>query len=102
VDDSEVWMQAEVFERDIGLVAEGQAVEILCEAYPGSAVPRQSVFHPAASRPRHANRARARRSRQSGPASAGGHVRHCHAADPHRQSRDGRRRSAFGVAPRGR
>jgi len=36
VDDSEVWMQAEVFERDIGLVAEGQAVEILCEAYPGA------------------------------------------------------------------
>lgn len=34
VDDSTVWMQAEVFERDLGLVKLGQAVEITTEAYP--------------------------------------------------------------------
>jgi Cu(I)/Ag(I) efflux system membrane fusion protein len=34
VDDATVWMQAEVFERDLGLVREGQAVEISSEAYP--------------------------------------------------------------------
>lgn len=32
---SAVWMQAEVFERDIGLVQLGQAIEITTEAYPG-------------------------------------------------------------------
>lgn len=32
---SVVWMQAEVFERDIGLVKVGQIVEIRSEAYPG-------------------------------------------------------------------
>lgn len=32
---STVWMQAEVFERDMGLVKHGQAVEISSEAYPG-------------------------------------------------------------------
>lgn len=35
VDDSVVWMQAEVFERDMGLVKEGQEVEISAEALPG-------------------------------------------------------------------
>lgn len=35
VDDSRVWMQAEVFERDMGLVKVGQEVEITTEAYPG-------------------------------------------------------------------
>ncbi len=35
VDDSAVWMQAEVFERDLGLVRIGRAVEITAEAYPG-------------------------------------------------------------------
>ncbi len=34
-DDSFVWVQAEVFERDLGLVKEGQPVEILAEAHPG-------------------------------------------------------------------
>jgi len=34
---SAVWMQAEVFERDIGLVNLGQAIEITTEAYPGEA-----------------------------------------------------------------
>lgn len=32
---STVWMQAEVFERDIGIVQIGQAIEITSEAYPG-------------------------------------------------------------------
>ncbi|MBI2194683.1 MAG: efflux RND transporter periplasmic adaptor subunit [Planctomycetes bacterium] len=35
VDDSVVWMQAEVFERDIGLVKIGQLVEAKTVAYPG-------------------------------------------------------------------
>jgi len=35
VDDAAVWMQAEVFERDLGLIKEGQTVEITTEAYPG-------------------------------------------------------------------
>ncbi|HVR84195.1 MAG TPA: efflux RND transporter periplasmic adaptor subunit [Planctomycetota bacterium] len=35
VDDSFLWMQAEVFEKDLGLVHEGQAVEIETEVYPG-------------------------------------------------------------------
>jgi Cu(I)/Ag(I) efflux system membrane fusion protein len=34
-DDSRVWMQADVFERDMGLVKVGQEVEITTEAYPG-------------------------------------------------------------------
>jgi Cu(I)/Ag(I) efflux system membrane fusion protein len=35
VDDSSVWMQAEVFERDINLVRVGRMVEISTEAFPG-------------------------------------------------------------------
>ena len=35
VDDSAVWMQAEVFERDLGLVKTGRTVEISAEAFPG-------------------------------------------------------------------
>lgn len=34
VDDTVVWVNAEVFERDIALVPEGEAVEITTEAYP--------------------------------------------------------------------
>ena len=34
VDDSVVWMQAEVFERDLALVREGQVVEIRAESFP--------------------------------------------------------------------
>jgi Cu(I)/Ag(I) efflux system membrane fusion protein len=34
-DDSTVWMQAEVFERELGLITVGQLVEIESEAYPG-------------------------------------------------------------------
>ena len=34
-DDSSFWMQAQVFERDLGLVKEGQPVEISTEAHPG-------------------------------------------------------------------
>jgi RND family efflux transporter MFP subunit len=35
VDDSAVWMQAEVFERDMALVKAGRTVEITAEAFPG-------------------------------------------------------------------
>jgi len=35
VDDSVVWVQAEVFERDLALVQVGQEIEITTEAYPG-------------------------------------------------------------------
>jgi len=35
VDDSAVWMQAEVFERDLSLVRIGRSVEITAEAFPG-------------------------------------------------------------------
>jgi membrane fusion protein, copper/silver efflux system len=35
VDDSVVWLQAEVFEKDLGLVREGLRVEIASEAFPG-------------------------------------------------------------------
>lgn len=34
-----VWMQAEIFERDIGIVKEGQIVEITSEAFPGVSFP---------------------------------------------------------------
>ncbi|MBI4603150.1 MAG: efflux RND transporter periplasmic adaptor subunit [Planctomycetes bacterium] len=34
-DDGTMWVLAEVFERDMGLVKEGQAVEVSSEAYPG-------------------------------------------------------------------
>jgi Cu(I)/Ag(I) efflux system membrane fusion protein len=34
-DDTAFWMQAQVFERDLGLVKEGQQVEISAEAFPG-------------------------------------------------------------------
>jgi Cu(I)/Ag(I) efflux system membrane fusion protein len=34
VDDASVWMQAEVFERDLSLVREGRTVEITTEAFP--------------------------------------------------------------------
>jgi Cu(I)/Ag(I) efflux system membrane fusion protein len=34
-DDSAFWMQAQVFERDLGLVKVGQSVELFAEAYPG-------------------------------------------------------------------
>ncbi len=34
-DDSLVWMQAEVFERDMGLIEAGQVVEVQSEAHPG-------------------------------------------------------------------
>jgi membrane fusion protein, copper/silver efflux system len=37
VDDSAVWMQADVYERDLGLLKEGQVVEITAEAFPGHA-----------------------------------------------------------------
>jgi membrane fusion protein, copper/silver efflux system len=37
VDDSVVWMQADVFERDMALVREGQVVEIKAEAFPNDA-----------------------------------------------------------------
>lgn len=44
---SHVWMQAEVFERDIGLIKEGQAVEMTSEAYPGEAFHGKVTFiHP--------------------------------------------------------
>jgi membrane fusion protein, copper/silver efflux system len=35
VDDGVMWMQAEVFEKDLGLVREGLKVEITSEAFPG-------------------------------------------------------------------
>ena len=35
-DDSVVWLQAEVFEADLGLVHEGQVLEVTAEAYPGA------------------------------------------------------------------
>lgn len=35
VDDSVMWMQAEVFEKDLGLVRDGLKVEITSEAFPG-------------------------------------------------------------------
>ncbi|PJI41828.1 efflux RND transporter periplasmic adaptor subunit [Ferrovibrio sp.] len=34
VDDSQLWLQAEVFEQDIGLIKPGQPVEIAVNAYP--------------------------------------------------------------------
>lgn len=34
-DDSVFWMQAQVFERDLGLIKAGQTVDIAVEAYPG-------------------------------------------------------------------
>lgn len=37
VDDSVVWMQADVFERDLALIRQGQVVEIKAEAYPNEA-----------------------------------------------------------------
>ena len=37
VDDSVVWVQAEIFERDLSLVKMDQEVEITTEAYPGEA-----------------------------------------------------------------
>ncbi len=39
VDDSVVWMQAEIFERDMALVREGQKMEITTEAFRGE------IFH---------------------------------------------------------
>jgi Cu(I)/Ag(I) efflux system membrane fusion protein len=44
VDDSVVWMQAEVFERDLGLVREGLRVEIRSEAFPGRTFEGTVVF----------------------------------------------------------
>jgi Cu(I)/Ag(I) efflux system membrane fusion protein len=44
VDDSAVWVQAEVFERDLGLVREGRNVEITTEAYPGESFPGKVSF----------------------------------------------------------
>ncbi len=44
VDDSVVWMQAEVFERDLGLVREGQTVDISAEAYPGEPFTGKVIF----------------------------------------------------------
>ncbi|HLY72564.1 MAG TPA: efflux RND transporter periplasmic adaptor subunit [Planctomycetota bacterium] len=35
IDDASVWMQAEVFERDLSLIREGRMVEIATESYPG-------------------------------------------------------------------
>jgi Cu(I)/Ag(I) efflux system membrane fusion protein len=43
-DDSVVWMQAEIFERDLGLVKEGQVVEITAEAYPGEPFSGKVIF----------------------------------------------------------
>ncbi len=37
VDDSVVWMQADVFERDMALIRQGQVVEIQAEAFPNEA-----------------------------------------------------------------
>ncbi len=44
VDDSTVWMQAEVFERDLGLLKVGQQVEITAEAYPGTPFTGRVIF----------------------------------------------------------
>jgi len=44
VDDSVVWLQVEVFERDLDLVREGQSVEVTTEAFPGQAFVGKVVF----------------------------------------------------------
>lgn len=44
VDDSMVWVQVDVFERDLGLLKVGQGVEIATEAYPGEAFRGTVVF----------------------------------------------------------
>lgn len=44
VDDSVVWMMAEIFERDLGLLKEGLGVEITTEAYPGETFPGRVSF----------------------------------------------------------
>jgi len=43
-DDSGVWVQAHVFERDLGLVREGQPVEITAEAYRGRTFPGRVAY----------------------------------------------------------
>jgi RND family efflux transporter MFP subunit len=43
-DDSLLWMQARVFERDLGLVREGQLVEISAEAFPGKTFTGKAAF----------------------------------------------------------
>ncbi|MBI4564406.1 MAG: efflux RND transporter periplasmic adaptor subunit [Planctomycetes bacterium] len=42
--DSVVWMQAEVFERDLGLIREGQTAEVTTEAFPGESFEGRIVF----------------------------------------------------------
>ena len=44
VDDSVVWLQVAVFERDLALVREGQTVEVTTEAFPGEAFQGKVVF----------------------------------------------------------
>ena len=44
VDDSAVWMLAEVYERDLGIVKVGQPVEIMAEAFPGHAFTGKVAF----------------------------------------------------------
>jgi Cu(I)/Ag(I) efflux system membrane fusion protein len=44
VDDSAVWVFLEIFERDLGLVSVGQAVEIASEAFPGEVFRGQVTF----------------------------------------------------------
>lgn len=47
---SRVWIEAEVFEKDLGLVAEGQHAEVTFEAYPGERFEAQVTYvHPTVS-----------------------------------------------------
>ncbi len=43
-DDSVLWMQAQVFERDLGIVREGQLVEVASEAFPARRWTGKAVF----------------------------------------------------------
>lgn len=47
---SRVWIEAEIFEKDLGLVAEGQHAEVTFEAYPGQSFEaRVTYVHPTVS-----------------------------------------------------
>ena len=79
---SHVWVQAQVFEHQVGLVREGQAVEATVEAFPGRTFPGQGGVHPADTRPGDPHGRGPVRPGEPGPSAPARHVRHGDAEDP--------------------
>ena len=83
-----VWVQAQVYEDQIGLVHVGQSVEASVEAFPGQTFPGQGRVHPAAPRPGDADGRGPVRPGQPRPQAPARDVRHGDPQDAGRRDPD--------------